>query len=330
MKIHPQEPDRLELANLPTPVFELKRLADRVSVPRILMKRDDLTGLEVSGNKVRKLEYVVADALANGADTLVTHGGFQSNHCRATAAIGARLGLRVRMLLRSSESNPSWDGNLFLDHLFGAECSYHPPELYRSRLDELVADAMQQERDAGHKPYFFPVGASVPYGSWGYIRCVAELKESLGQDMPVDLYCATSSGGTQVGLMVGRALLNCENWRVRGVPVSDSVEYFQTYLRQLERDTVEQFQLALSPEDTLIDLVNGFIGEGYAVPYPAAIDTIRLLGQSEGIVLDPSYTSKAMTGMLHAIKQEPVERVPVFVHTGGAFGLFARRDLISS
>ncbi len=330
MKIHPQEPDRLELANLPTPVLELRRLADRVSVPRILMKRDDLTGLEVSGNKVRKLEYVVAAAIAEGADTLVTHGGYQSNHCRATAAIGARLGLRVRMLLRCAESDPSWDGNLFLDHLFGAEFSYHPPELYRSHLDVLVVEAMQQESDAGRKPFFFPVGASVPYGSWGYIRCVAELRDSIGQDTPVDLYCATSSGGTQVGLMVGRALLHCDNWRVRGVPVSDSVEYFQTHLRQLERDTVEQFQLTLSPKDTPVDLVDGFIGEGYAVPYPAAIDTIRQLGQYEGVVLDPSYTSKAMTGMLHAIKQEPAERVPVFVHTGGAFGLFARRDLIAS
>jgi D-cysteine desulfhydrase len=329
MPIHPQEPDRLELANLPTPVVELKRLADRISAPRVLMKRDDLTGLEISGNKVRKLEYVVAHALADDADTLVTHGGFQSNHCRATAAIGARLGLRVRMLLRSAESNPCWDGNLFLDHLFGADCSYHPPELYRSHLDDLVADAMQRERDAGRKPYFFPVGASVPYGSWGYIRCVAELRESLGQNSPVDLYCATSSGGTQVGLMLGRSLLKCDNWRVRGVPVSDSIEYFQTYLRQLERDTVGEFQLAVSPQDTPIDLVDGFIGEGYAIPYLEAVETIRLLGQSEGIVLDPSYTSKAMTGMLHTIKQEQEERVPVFVHTGGAFGLFARRDLIS-
>ena len=329
MSIHPQEPERLKLAQLPTPVVELKHLAQHAGVPRILLKRDDLTGLETSGNKVRKLEYVVADALAKGANTLVTHGGFQSNHCRATAAIGARLGLRVRLLLRSTESDPAWDGNLFLDHLFGAECSYHDPELYRSQLDQLVAKAMQQEREAGRAPYFFPVGASIPCGSWGYIRCVAELVETLGQDVPVDLYCATSSGGTQVGLMLGRALLKCDNWRVRGIPVSDSVEYFQGYLRELERATVEQFQLPIAPEETPIELIDGFIGEGYAIPYADAVATIRLLGQCEGIVLDPSYTSKAMTGMLHAIKQEPTGRLPVFLHTGGAFGMFACRDLIT-
>ena len=329
MSIHRQEPARLELANLPTPVVELKQLADHAGVPKILLKRDDFTGLEVSGNKVRKLEYVIADAIAQGADTLVTHGGAQSNHCRATAALGSRLGLRVRMLLRSAEDNPEWDGNLFLDHLFGADCSYHPPEIYGSQLDDLVAKAMQEERDAGRSPYFFPVGASVPYGSWGYIRCVAELAESLGKDTPVDLYCATSSGGTQVGLMLGLALLGCSNWRVRGVPVSDSVKYFQTYLRELERATVDQFQLSVSTEETPIELIDGFIGEGYAIPYPEAVDTIRLLGRREGVVLDPSYTSKAMTGMLHTLKQEQSDRMPVFVHTGGAFGLFARRDLFA-
>lgn len=329
MSIHPQEPARLELAQLPTPVVELKQLAKHAGAPRILLKRDDLTGLEVSGNKVRKLEYVVADALAQGADTLVTHGGFQSNHCRATAAVGARLGLRVRMLLRSADDDPEWEGNLFLDQLFGAECSYHDPDLYREKLDELVAEAIEQEEAAGRKPYFFPVGASVPHGSWGYVRCVAELVESLGSDAPVDLYCATSSGGTQVGLMLGRALLGCDNWRVRGVPVSDSVEYFQEYLRQLERDTIERFQLEVSEEQTPIELVDGFIGEGYAIEYPEAVETIRLLGRLEAVVLDPSYTSKGMTGMLHVIAQQEEGRLPVYVHTGGSFGLFARRDLLA-
>src|SRR2546423_10018019 len=119
-QLHPREPARINLAQLPTPIIELKQIAHEMGVPKILMKRDDLTGLETSGNKVRKLEYVVADAIAKGADTLVTHGGFQSNHCRATAAIGARLGLKVCMFLRCPEPNPPRDGNLFLDHLFGA------------------------------------------------------------------------------------------------------------------------------------------------------------------------------------------------------------------
>jgi len=329
MTVHPQEPARLELAQLPTPVLELEQLARQTSVDRILLKRDDLTGLEFSGNKVRKLEYVVADALSQGADTLVTHGGFQSNHCRASAAVGARLGLRVRLLLRSDDPEPLWDGNLFLDHLFGAEVSYHPPDVYRAELDAIVAKVMEALRSAGRKPYFFPVGASVPFGSWGYIRCVAELVEQLGREQAIDIYCATSSGGTQVGLMLGRALFGCENWRILGVPVSDSVGYFQSALRQLERATVQQFQLDLSPEQTPIELIDGFIGKGYAIPYREAVDTIRLLGRREGIVLDPSYTSKGMTGMLASLKEQPSERLPVYLHTGGSFGMFARRDLLA-
>src|SRR5436190_3868305 len=129
--IHPNEPARLELAQLPTPLVELKNLSRQLSIPRLLVKRDDLTGLEVSGNKVRKLEYLVADAVAEGCDTLVTHGGFQSNHCRATAAIGARLGLKVRMFLRApKEGGAGNDGNLFLDRLFGAQISMHSVEDY--------------------------------------------------------------------------------------------------------------------------------------------------------------------------------------------------------
>src|SRR6478672_4482696 len=146
--MHPNEPPRLQLANLPTPVAELKNLAEQLGVPRVLMKRDDLTGLETSGNKVRKLEYVIADAIKNGADTLVTNGGFQSNHCRATAALGARLGLNVRLILRSVDANPPRDGNLFLDHLFGAQISFHSPEEYNGRRKELIDAAMQAERGA--------------------------------------------------------------------------------------------------------------------------------------------------------------------------------------
>ena len=329
MKLHPHEPPRLELAQLPTPVVELKQLAKVQGVPQLLMKRDDLTGLELSGNKIRKLEYVVADALAQGANTLVTHGGAQSNHCRATAALGARLGLRVRLILRSSDANPEQDGNLFLDSLFGAECSYHAPDEYSGKLDDLVTLVMEQEAATGRRPYFFPVGASVPLGCWGYIRCIAELVEQLGREKPVDLYCATSSGGTQAGLMLGRALFRCENWSVRGVPVSDSSEYFHSKLSTLVWETVEQFQLDLTPENTPIELVEGFIGEGYAVPYPEAIETIRLVGRCEGLVLDPSYTSKALTGTFADMVNHGSERVPVFVHTGGAFGLFARRDLLA-
>jgi D-cysteine desulfhydrase len=145
--MHPKEPPRLNLAQLPTPVVELRNLAREMNVPRILCKRDDLTGLEVSGNKVRKLEYLLADAQAQGADTLVTNGGFQSNHCRATAAIGARLGMKVRLILRAPADGraPDNDGNLFLDRLFGAHITMHPTAKYNTNRKAIIEHAMSEE-----------------------------------------------------------------------------------------------------------------------------------------------------------------------------------------
>ena len=327
--MHAKEPVRVSLAQLPTPIVELKNLAWAVGIERLLVKRDDLTGLELSGNKVRKLEYVVADAIKNGADTLVTHGGYQSNHCRATAAIGAKLGLKVRLVLRSPQDNPEREGNLFLDYLFGAQVSHHSPDEYNNRRKELMDRVMDEEQRAGRKPYFFPVGASVPLGCWGYVRCTAELMEQLGAESKVDVFVGVSSSGTYAGLVLGKALLGLKNWRIVGVPVSDSLEYFQKDVRELVEKTSSEFGLGLSADQTPIELVDGFIGDGYAIPYPAAIEMIKTVARTEGIMLDPTYTSKAMVGTIETIRRGGVRAgaVPVFVHTGGAFGLFARRDL---
>ena len=329
--MHPHEPPRLLLANLPTPLVEMKNLARDLGIDHFYLKRDDLTGLETSGNKVRKLEYVVADAINAGADALVTHGGFQSNHCRATAAIGARLGLKVRLILRCPEPDPPKEGNLFLDHLFGAAVTIHHPDEYKGRLKELVDQAMREELHAGRHPYFFPVGASVPLGCWGYIRCVHELMRQLGRETKVDVFSAVSSAGTHCGLMLGKAIFGLSDWRMVGIPVSDSIEFFQKELRELERKTVAEFRLDIKEEQTPIELIDGFIGEGYAIPYPAAVETTRMLARREGILLDPTYTSKAMTGTIETIRRGGVRKgaIPVFIHTGGAFGLMARRDLFT-
>jgi 1-aminocyclopropane-1-carboxylate deaminase/D-cysteine desulfhydrase-like pyridoxal-dependent ACC family enzyme len=180
-------------------------------------------------------------------------------------------------------------------------------------------------------PYFFPVGASIPLGCWGYIRCFAEMVERLGRDTKVDVFSAVSSAGTHTGLMLGRALFKCDNWRIIGVPVSDSVAFFHKELRALERATNDAFGLGLRESDTPIELIDGFIGEGYAIPYPAAIDTLKLLARKEGILLDPTYTAKGVTGMIETVGRGRVraDAVPVFVHTGGVFGLLARRDLFT-
>src|SRR4030095_5911153 len=150
---HANEPTRLSLANLPTPIVELANLAKHLGVPKILLKRDDCTGFETSGNKIRKREYVIADALKCGVDTLVTHGGFQSNHCRATASIGARLGLKVRLLLRSGDPEPPRDVNLFLDELFGAKITFHSPGEYNEQRQRLIDEAIEAERSEGRMPY---------------------------------------------------------------------------------------------------------------------------------------------------------------------------------
>ena len=198
--------------------------------------------MEASGTKLRKLEYIVADAIKQGATTLVTLGGFQSNHCRATAAIGAKLGLKVRLLLRSPDADPTKDGNLFLDHLFGAQISIHHPDEYNGRRKEIIDEAMNAETRDGGKPYFFPVGASIPLGCWGYIRCISELVEQLGKETKVDVFSAVSSAGTHCGLMLGKAILGLDNWRIVGVPVSDSLEFFRKELRDLERATTTEFK----------------------------------------------------------------------------------------
>jgi D-cysteine desulfhydrase len=328
-EMHSKEPPRLALANLPTPIVELGNIARDLGLPRILLKRDDFTGFETSGNKVRKLEYVIADALNYGADTLVTHGGFQSNHCRATAAIGAKLGLKVRLLLRSSDLNPSREGNLFLDELFGAHISFHPPDEYNGRRQQLMDGAMEVERTAGREPYFFPVGASTPLGCWGYVRCVAELLEQLGRETKIDVFCSVGSAGTHAGLILGKALFGLENWHIVGVPICDSVEFFRSEIRGLVDRTIEEYELGLSEAQTPIELIDGFIGEGYAIPYPEALDTLRLLARREGVLLDPTYTAKGFTGMLATIRNGGIRpnAKPVFIHTGGGFGLMAKKDL---
>ncbi|MFT3788878.1 MAG: D-cysteine desulfhydrase family protein [Tepidisphaeraceae bacterium] len=323
--MHPAEPTRVSLANLPTPIVDASRLA-----PNLLVKRDDLTGLEMTGNKVRKLEYVVADAIAKGADTLVTHGGFQSNHCRATAAAGAKLGLNVRLFLRSADANPAHDGNLFLDHLLGADVSLHSVEQYNDRKP-LTESILNEQRAKGRSPYFFPVGASVPVGCWGYIRCMHELATQLGRDRLVDLFVPVSSSGTMAGCVLGRALFGLTDFRIVGIPVSDTIQFFQSDLRKLIDDTIAAFDLKLTHEQTPIELLDGSIGAGYAVPFPEAIETIRLAATQAGLLLDPTYTGKAMHGTLTAIRAGKVRAgaTPVFLHTGGVFGLLARRELFA-
>ncbi|MDW8263523.1 MAG: D-cysteine desulfhydrase family protein [Phycisphaerales bacterium] len=331
-RIHPREPQRFPLAHLPTPLVRLPRLAEVVGLRTVLMKRDDLTGLELTGNKVRKLEYLLADALAQGCDTLVTLGAVQSNHCRATAAVGAKLGMRVRLLLRSSEPGPALVGNLLLDRMFGAEVSLHDPEEFNHRRQQLVQATLAAERAAGRKPCFFGIGGSTPLGCWGYIRCMAELAEQLDPRLEYELFLPLSSCGTLTGVLLGRELFHLENVGVTAVLVSDNREHFQRELPLLFRQTAEQFDLPVSRREPEVTLLDGFIGPGYGLPTEAAVAALRLLARREAILLDPVYTAKAMAGMLDRLSRQPRDRqaIPVFLHTGGVFGMLAWPQLLAA
>ena len=319
-------PEKLNLAQTPTPLQLLERLSAALGT-RVWVKRDDMTGCAISGNKVRKLEFVLAQALAEGADTLITCGGLQSNHCRATAILGAQLGLKVHLILRG-EPPESLDGNLLLDSLAGAEISCYPHAQY-GNLPELFEHWVDHYRQQGRSPFLIPTGASDGIGCWGYIHATTELAEQLAFEgvTPDAIVTATGSGGTQAGLTLGCAL-NKLDIPVVGFAVCDDAAYFHNKVREDMRDWQRRYQQPLDVEQLSIHVNDRHIGPGYAKATPEIFSTIRRLASLEGLLLDPVYSGKAFHGMLHEIVHGQFKnaRELVFVHTGGLFGLFSQRD----
>lgn len=327
------EPERISLANLPTPLVKLERLGRELGGANIWMKRDDLTGVEVSGNKVRKLEYVAADALAGGCDTLVTEGTPQSNHCRATAAVCARLGLQAVLLFRPEPPDGPPQGNHLLDTLFGAEMRSYPRAVYANRREQIIAETLAQLAAASRKPRWTPAGASEPLGCWGYMRAATELAEQLDAAGigECDVVVAVSSEATYAGLVLGHLLHGRAAWQLWGVPVSDHVAHHVTATAELCRNTIEKYDLPLDFDEQDLSFVDGYVGEGYAIPYQAAIDALQFLARTEAIVLDPVYTAKAFCALLDGVRSRRwgVDRPAVFIHTGGAFSDFAWPELLA-
>ncbi|PCJ34138.1 MAG: D-cysteine desulfhydrase [Cellvibrionales bacterium] len=334
-------PERLALALLPTPLQPLDRLSAQFSGPRIWVKRDDLTDCALSGNKIRKLEFTLARALAQGCDTLITCGGVQSNHCRATAILGARLGLKVHLILRDEElrheeagdgQSTSPDGNLFLDYLAGAEISIYSKAEFQIRQSELFEHWSQHYAAQGRKPYLIPTGASDGTGIWGYIRCVDELMSDFKQAeiQPAHIVHATGSGGTQAGLSLGCALHQLDA-QVLGIAVCDSAAYFQRKVMADISDWQSRYEMPTLPAGLSVQVNDDFIGPGYSKAGPDVFSTIKKVAALEGLLLDPVYTGKAFHGMLTLIEQGYFAEANdiVFIHTGGLFGLFAQRDQLS-
>lgn len=326
----PAMPKRLTLAQTPTPIEFLPRLTELAGGPEIWVKRDDLTGSVLSGNKIRKLEFALAEAVRQRADVVITAGGIQSNHCRATALSCARLGLECHLVLRGQQEGAP-DGNLLLDHLAGARFSFFPREEYSTRQPEIVDELIAEYARQGKRCYWIPVGASNAIGSWGYIRAWNEIAvQSKRRGREFDhIVSAVGSGGTMAGLIAGRAMAGARQPRVWGVNVCDDAETFQNDIGTILRELNHKFDLNLRRAATPIQILDGYVGDGYAVPYDSEIDLMKEACRLEGLVFDPVYTGKGLYGMMQEIRKgrfRKKDRV-LFIHTGGVFGLFPQRDV---
>jgi D-cysteine desulfhydrase family pyridoxal phosphate-dependent enzyme len=315
---------RVRLGHLPTPLHELPRLSRSLGGPRLFIKRDDQTGLAAGGNKTRKLEFSVGEALRQGADTLVTMGAVQSNHARQTAAAAAACGLRCVLVLRG-DAPPTATGNLLLDHLLGARVVFSGE---RSR-EQVAQDVVAAETAAGHRPYLIPVGASDEVGAAGFLVALEELRSQLADlgVQPDRLVFASSSFGTQAGLCVGAAALGFEPQLV-GIAIDSTREELRAGVAEIAARLARRvgLEIAVAPRDVVG--YDAYLGGGYGVLGDREREAIQLVARAEGILLDPVYTGRAMAGLIDLVRGGefgPRETI-VFWHTGGTPALHAYAD----
>jgi L-cysteate sulfo-lyase len=307
----------------------------RLGGPRILIKRDDNTGLAFGGNKARKLEFLIADARVRGADTLITTGAVQSNHARMTAAAARRVGMKAVLVLQEIESEPGgYDGNLLLDFLMGAEIrlvdlpSARDPKARRLAMERAMGEVARELEDAGHHPYIIPSGGSSPVGALGYANAVLELLAQ-ANEMGVrvtHIVHASGSGGTQSGLLLG-ALALSTGLRVVGISVSSDRAGLSERIAGITQGSSELLGISLPLSRDDIIVIDDYVSPGYGYLTREVADAIRLLAETEGILLDPVYTGKAMCGMIDLVKNGYFsgDDTVVFFHTGGTPALFPYR-----
>jgi L-cysteate sulfo-lyase len=315
---------RYRLAHVPTPLEELKTLSRELAGPDLLIKRDDQTGLALGGNKTRKLEFLVGAALEQGADTLVTLGAAQSNHCRQTAAAAAKAGLRCELILNGKKPDVA-NGNLLLNELLGANLHWIERPQRTAKLSELDA----QLRAQGRKPYVIPVGGSNGIGATGYVVAMLELAEQLravGRHVDHHVF-GTSSGGTQAGIVLGARIAGFTG-RLHGLSIDkNDPEHFEyeTEVAQIANDCAAYIGSPVRVARDDVKVVYGYKGEGYGVVGDLERNAIRLLARSEGIVLDPVYAGRAFGALVDLIRKGVFQKgeTVLFWHTGGAPALFA-------
>jgi len=320
---------QMSLCHRQTPIEAMPRLSALLQGPQLFVKRDDCTGLAMGGNKTRKLEFLLGEAIAAGADMLVTQGAVQSNHVRQTAAAACKAGMKCHVLLerRVPDRDAAYEvtGNVLLDALFGATHEFRPAGLDMNAEAQAVTDRLASE---GHKPYFIPGGGSNPTGALGYALCAQKIAEhcrTTGE--PFDwLVMSTGSTGTHAGLVAGFTALGVD-LPVMGVSVRQPRARQIAAVHGLTNKTLAK--LGYDPVDESAIIVDdGYVGEGYGLPAPSTLEAIRLTAQQEGLLLDPVYSAKGMAGLIGMVRQgffKPSDRV-LFLHTGGASALFAYQD----
>jgi D-cysteine desulfhydrase family pyridoxal phosphate-dependent enzyme len=309
---------RVPLAHLPTPLDYLPRLSRELAGPRIFVKRDDMTGLAGGGNKVRKLEFLVAQALAQKCDSLVTIGAPQSNHCRQTAAAAARTGLRCILILRG-DPPAAETGNLLLDRLLGAEILWS-----RNRTRAEVMDAvLQAECAAGRNPYPIPLGGSNALGSAAYVLAMEELPAQTGEKFDRILF-ASSSGGTQAGMVAGAESAGYEG-EVLGISIDEPLDDLQELVAGIATEASRLIGVSRGFAPADIRACDDYLGEGYGIMGEPEREAIGLFARLEGILLDPVYTGRAAAGMIGLIRRGIIRKgeTILFWHTGGVPALWA-------
>lgn len=321
-------PHHVKLSQTPTPIERLERLSRILEGPDILVKREDLTDTAMSGNKVRKLEFLLADAQQKKCDFIITCGGYQSNHARTTAVAAARLGLKCHLILRNGMGSPL-EGNLFLDRLVGAETQFVNEQAYQE-IDKLMAAAAEEAKERGKKPYIISEGGSDEIGALGYVKAAQELAEQLKTSkIKVDhIILAVGSGGTYAGLLVGKHLYDISA-NIYGINVCDDEAYFVNKIHRIVKSMQKKIGVDLKIGKRDINIIDGYVGKGYGLSRQEEIDIIKMAAKSEGLILDPVYTGKAMYGLVDQIRQGRFKEgeTVLFLHTGGLFGIFAKKSL---
>lgn len=324
---------RVFLAHLPTPLERLDRLTKELGGPEIWIKRDDCTGLSTGGNKTRKLEFLMAEALAQGADTIITQGATQSNHARQTAAFSAKLGLACHILLEdrtgSNDANYNANGNVLLDHLHGATTSKRAGGTDMAAEMERLAET---QRGEGRKPYVIPGGGSNPTGALGYVNCAFELVgQANDRGLLIDqIVTATGSAGTQAGLITGLRALNA-GIPLLGIGVRAPREKQEESVFSLAQRTGEKLGCpgVVARPDVMAN--TDYVGAGYGIPRVDTLEAIRMFAQLEGILLDPVYSGKGAAGLIDLVRKGQLKKGQrvVFLHTGGAAGLFGYDEVFA-